>query len=406
MRKPYYLYKRSRSRYYSCQFRNPITGELEPETSTGETNKTRAEAWARERIGDQRGSSMLFGEYARKFFGPDCPRCNRYLSEGTPYSPTTIANYDYFLRRLILTDKVICSKPLGTIRRGDIIQLRERWIKYIGHTVSLEKPLETLRIIFAEALYMEYIEYNPVTKVKNIAYTKRKQNYLTIEQIKEIIKPENFALNYTPNKYRPVHRAGADNGFRFCVATALYAYAGIRASEIRALKWKDVDLPVRRIHIERAFKKKSSTILGPPKNGHARFTVIPDILVPFLSEPKTPETWVCGINEKHPMGYKKWHDMFKTICDNRETPSTLHGLRHTLNTALLEKYPQYKELIKAALGWTSDVQKNNEKRYGTDIQENYTHREQYDLSPLIVAIDDLFADKKEGAENGEKTGNN
>ncbi|GHV80171.1 hypothetical protein AGMMS49944_19620 [Spirochaetia bacterium] len=387
MRKPYYLYKRSRGKYYLCQFRNTRTGELEPEVSTGETNKTLADAWCQEQLKEIAGSGTLFGTYAAPFFGPDCPRCNRLKDEGTPYAPYTIQVYYYYIQRFILKDEIICAIPIGKVCRGDIINIRQRWSK--DHPgISLEKPLETLRLIFTEAEYMEYVEYNPVAKVKNVVYKKRKINYLTIPQIREIIVPENFASNYVPSKYRPKHRD--DSGFRFCIATALYAYAGIRASEIRALKWKDIDIPGRRIHVQRAWKTKGSTVLGPPKGGYDRFTVIPDILLPFLSHPEDPEKWVCGINAKHPMGYKKWHDSYKSICDKKETPSTLHALRHVLNTSLLEKYPQYKELIKAALGWTSEEHKADGKRFGTDIQENYTHRERYDLTPLIKAIDELY----------------
>jgi hypothetical protein len=113
IKKPFYLYKRTRNKYYSCQFRSPITGELETEVSTGETNKTKAEAWARERITEKKGSSTLFGEYAASFFGPDCPRCNRYKDEGKSYSPGTLGNYRRYLNRDILTDKIICNIPLG-----------------------------------------------------------------------------------------------------------------------------------------------------------------------------------------------------------------------------------------------------------------------------------------------------
>ncbi|MDR1446587.1 MAG: hypothetical protein LBI90_06830, partial [Treponema sp.] len=70
---------------------------------------------------------------------------------------------------MILTDKVICALPLGNIRRGDIVQLRERWHK-AKPGITLEKPLETIRTILAEALYMEYIEYNPAEKVRNVVY--------------------------------------------------------------------------------------------------------------------------------------------------------------------------------------------------------------------------------------------
>ncbi|GHV93239.1 hypothetical protein AGMMS50268_37420 [Spirochaetia bacterium] len=235
---------------------------------------------------------------------------------------------------------------------------------------------------------MEYIEYNPVSKVKNVTYTKRTKNILNAQQIMQLIDPKNF-LPKTTGKYK-----NADTtGFRFCVATALYAFSGMRASEIRALQWKDIDISARRIHIVRAFKSKRH-ILGPPKSGYARQTVIPEILAPYLSTPSNnPDMWVTGFSTERPMGYKKWHDVFQEVCIEKGTPTTLHALRHALNTMLLEQGVN-PELIKAAFGWTSKGNKA-EKSFGTNIQENYTHRETYDLTPLAHAIDEIFS--KQGA---------
>jgi len=376
MRKPYYLYKRSDSKCYRCQFRNPRTGEIEPAKSTGETNKTKAEAWARQHLEESHGSTTLFGVYAAPFFGENCPRCNRKADEGHPYSPGTIKVYKYNLDRLILSDKIICAKPIGKITRGDIIELRARWLKTIGHTVSLQKPLDTLKAIFSEAEYMEYIDYNPAFKVRNVVYKKKEKNILDAAQILEIVKPENFL----------------DGGFRFAVATALYAFTGMRAAEIRALKWPDIDMDKRRIHITRAFKTKGNT-LGPPKNGYSRTTVIPNVLVPYLSNHGNNEIWVTGFSENRPMGYKKWHGIFQEVCKKKGTPTTLHCLRHALNTMLLEKGVN-PELIKAAFGWSGKGDSREGKHFGTDIQENYTHREKYNLTPLLKAIDEIFAEKK------------
>jgi integrase len=207
---------------------------------------------------------------------------------------------------------------------------------------------------------------------------------LSVGQIRELINPENFKPE-KPGKYKK-----SDDGYRFCVATALYAFAGMRASEIRALQWQDVDLAARRIHINRAFKSKRH-ILGLPKNGKVRDTVIPEILAPYLSGPKGSELWVTGLSDQRPMGYHKWHDVFQRVTVARGTPTTLHMLRHALNTSLMEKNANLAELIKAAFGWTSKGRPREGNKFGSDIQETYTHRETYDLSPLAKAIDDLFS---------------
>jgi integrase len=166
----------------------------------------------------------------------------------------------------------------------------------------------------------------------------------------------------------------------------------MRASEIRALQWQDVDLAGRRIHVVRAFKSKKH-ILGMPKNGRIRDTVIPEVLVPYLSTSGEPASWVTGLSEKRPMGYKKWHEVFQKAIAETGTPTTLHMLRHALNTSLMEKNANLAELIKAAFGWTSKGRMREGNKFGNDIQETYTHRETYDLAPLAKAIDDLFTEK-------------
>ena len=60
------------------------------------------------------------------------------------------------------------------------------------------------------------------------------------------------------------------------------------------------------------------------------------------------------------------------------TRITLHGLRHSINTALLE-HGVNPELLRASFGWVDK-----------DTQEIYTHRELYNLSPQRDAVDKLF----------------
>jgi integrase len=58
--------------------------------------------------------------------------------------------------------------------------------------------------------------------------------------------------------------------------------------------------------------------------------------------------------------------------------NTLHGLRHSIQTALRGGGVN-PELLRATFGWTTE-----------DVQEGYTHRELYDLTPQREATDTLF----------------
>jgi site-specific recombinase XerD len=63
---------------------------------------------------------------------------------------------------------------------------------------------------------------------------------------------------------------------------------------------------------------------------------------------------------------------------------TLHGLRHSIQTALLGNGVN-PELLRATFGWTDE-----------EVQEIYTHRELYDLPPQREITDKLFEKMKDG----------
>jgi integrase len=366
--KPYYLTKRGDIWY--VRFRDPRTGEILNPKSSGHKNKTRAEDWCREKLGilSKPGGQLTFGEWAAPFFGPKCPRSERRAAEGDAYSPNTLTNYKLYLNNIVLKDKTLCDKTLSEVKRGDIIAFRNRVVALKGAGAVVEKVLDVMRAIMAEAEYLEKIEYNPVSKVKSLDFKVNDTLVLTAPEIKKLLNPAYF------------------DEYRYFQATAIAAYTGARAAEVRCLKFRDIKLDARKLRIERAFKSKGH-VVGVPKGGYARFAAIPEILVPILGTHKNPDMWIVGLGPKRPLGYKKWHDQFAAACVKAGVKATIKSLRHSLNTLLREKgVPD--ELLKASFGWS-----------GSGIQENYTHRDTYDLSPVSRAIDSLFKEPENGNDS-------
>lgn len=234
MKKPYYLYKRNNSPSWYVQFYDQKTGNLKPAVSTGQTNKTRADAWCRDQLDilSKPTNGITFLEYAKPFFTDECPRSTRRATEGKAYSPRTIKEYRYWKEKVICTDDALCSMPLSEIRRHNIIAFRSRLITQYGASAAVNKAMEALRAILAEAEYLELIEYNPVSKVKMVIYERRETPLLTIQEIKTLLNPEYF------------------EEYRYFLAVAIIAYTGLRASEVRALQW--LDLESDRIHVQRS----------------------------------------------------------------------------------------------------------------------------------------------------------
>jgi integrase len=89
--------------------------------------------------------------------------------------------------------------------------------------------------------------------------------------------------------------------WRRLVTIALYT--GLRAGELRALLWSDVDLEHRRIDVSKAVSRKTG-ILGPTKSGHVRGVTIEATLAPLLEvmgkgrEPGELVTWLPAFDEQ------------------------------------------------------------------------------------------------------------
>jgi integrase len=85
----------------------------------------------------------------------------------------------------------------------------------------------------------------------------------------------------SPDEIRAIVHALQGSKWRPLLLTAIFS--GLRASELRGLKWDDVDLKKSEIHVrQRADKFKS---LGAPKSSSGRRTIpIPPILVNALKE--------------------------------------------------------------------------------------------------------------------------
>lgn len=131
-------------------------------------------------------------------------------------------------------------------------------------------------------------------------------------------------------------------GFRFKtwalfqLAVALGAYAGLRASEIRALGRKDVDLINEVITVR---LKRCANQEGPPKSKHQRsIDFIAPRLLPLLKDRcngLSPNDYVCPNSTGHPWSDNGLWNQFHRACKVLGIEGQrLHGLRHAFATAL------------------------------------------------------------------------
>lgn len=169
----------------------------------------------------------------------------------------------------------------------------------------------------------------------------------------------------------------------------LLALSSLRCSEIRALRWENVDLKHRRIHV------KGSAVYGPDnkltqkaenKNqGSTRYVpILMDELYDALSEAQQPS----GLVAVCPHNYL-WSAINKVCRENNLPLVGVHGLRHSF--ASLAYHLQVPEKYTMAIGgWKND---------GT-MKKIYTHISQSDVKRYEDAFADFFS--KNANENANE----
>jgi integrase len=119
-------------------------------------------------------------------------------------------------------------------------------------------------------------------------------------------------------------------------AFLLAAYAGLRAGEIRALRWKDVDLKAQTLTVRLS---RCRGILSTPKSGHERLIPLPAVLLQDLhATPKAqrvPDNLVSCGSDGEPWGEFALHKTFKRTCQRATIDGwRFHDLRHYFVTSL------------------------------------------------------------------------
>jgi integrase len=351
--KPFYLSRRGRVWY--VRFRDPA-GTILSARSSGKTNRTAAEAWAREQAKHlTAGGDISLREWAERFFIPGCPHGDRVRLEGKLYSKRTEANYRGTLERDVLPDPIM-GKRLCDLRRGDLLAFRSRMVAKRGPRRAAQVAYSVLRLVIKEALFAELLERDPTLGIGQLAYAPRIRRALSLKELRVVLDPTRYA--------NPVHWR----------ATMIAALTGLRAGEVRGLQWADLD-PAGIIEVRHNLPGEA-TALQPPKWGKMRLTPYPRALRALL-EPLRGDGWVCSI-DGGPMSYKHWAAAFRRAARAAGVQATLHGLRHSLLTLLRDRgVPD--EKLRGSFGWS-----------GPKMLENYTHRELYDMGDQSAAMDILF----------------
>lgn len=203
---------------------------------------------------------------------------------------------------------------------NDLINTFKNEISQITHKklspATIKKLYNYISSIFNYAVRMEIIEYNPCTKVKlqfKDDRTKKLQFY-TVEQVKILF--DNMK-DEKPEVQLPI---------------MLAVYGGLRRSEIYGIKWSDIDLKNKTIHIQRSrLKVDGKDTINKTKTLNSNRTIpINSDIIGILNKMNNKNEFVFDkpdrdiVDKLHRIQYKANLPKIK-----------FHDLRHTSATLLL-----------------------------------------------------------------------
>lgn len=182
--------------------------------------------------------------------------------------PTTIDGYNQHVRLHIVP--MLGTKRLNELSKPQIVAFADALLDAGRSREMAGRVLRSLAAIIANAERLGYVARNVARGVRVRRSKREKPSPIipTKEELRQIIEQSSHA--------RPGDRA----------MMMVLIFAGLRASELRGLAWRNVDLRAKTISIKQ--RADRSNIIGPPKSASGWRTIpIPDLLVSELEHWKS-----------------------------------------------------------------------------------------------------------------------
>ena len=178
---------------------------------------------------------------------------------GAAYKPATLRGYTVGLTKRVLP--VLGARRLSDVQRRDVQDLADRLTAEGLSASTVQNTLDPLRVIYRRAIRREEVTIDPTEGLELRRPDGRRERIADPAEASELIA----AL---PDRER-----------------ALWAcafYAGLRRGELRALRWEDVDLPGRVIHVCRGWDALEGEQDTKSAAGNRRVPIL-DPLAPELT---------------------------------------------------------------------------------------------------------------------------
>jgi integrase len=234
---------------------------------------------------------------------------------GDPYKPSALRGYRAAMREGGPVMRALGAAKLSAVRRQDVQDVADRLRADGADPSTVRNALMPLRVLYRRAIRDGIVAVNPCTGVELPAVRGRRDRIASPDEAAALI-------------------AALPEGDRALWATALYA--GLRAGELMALRWGDVDLASGLIRVERAYDPKGGGQLVDVKSRAGRRRVpMTALLRDHLDEQKLrtggePEALCFGREDGRPFSGTAVRDRaLRAWKAAGLAPITLHECRHT-----------------------------------------------------------------------------
>lgn len=268
------------------------------------------------------------GEYFDKEIGFSDLTTKWLESRRPEVKPSTIEFYENISKHLKSNFKHKDAKKVDT--ESVEAYISEKLKRLAPSTVGYH--LGMLRSIFDKAMQWKYVNSNPTRGLKKPRLEHKEIEILNELELKKLI---NLSKDQT----------------KLLITTALYT--GMRAGELMALRWEEIDLVEGTIRVTRNCVRG---IIGTPKSrGSKRTIVIPPLLVDELAKAKNDKSELVFTNGNGK--YLDWNNFYKReflrLLKEAGIPKVkFHSLRHSYASTLLSSGMDLK-FVQEQLGHTN-----------------------------------------------------
>lgn len=254
-----------------------------------------------------------------------------YIEHDKDREASTVRDYTNAMNQHIVAR--FGDRALADLTLDDLENLRAELLDDLSRRTA-QKILVLLHGLYRFAVRKGWVPTNLAAEVEPIEVKRRAE----------------FAV-LSPVEVKAVARAADGELFRVLILFA--AFTGLRMSELRALRWRDIDFGNRLVHVRRKHFGGKGAVETNPKSGIARSVPLIDIAAAALNDLSRRDVWTgpadrvfCGLDGETLYDgamREALYDALKAAKISRDRGTgklfVFHDLRHTFGTLAVRAWP-------------------------------------------------------------------